>query len=120
MAEQAEKFSVGSGGWIRLDARYVPRYLKNWLAYFAPQNVFVYIVEESLFPSMPEVAYELICVVGGAPCETEKNFGREEHTNSESRGKSPMWNSTRKLLAEFYAPYNRELELLLGRKVNWD
>ena len=23
--EQAEKFFVGSGGWIRLDARYVPR-----------------------------------------------------------------------------------------------
>ena len=131
---QRDRSGLFDGSWFRAVRRgiYVA-YLRNWLVYFAAENIFIYIAEQSLFVSMPEVAWELVCVVDGGAggrggthsaslCSAggTKALGKVEQRNTESGGKEKMWNSTRKLLSEFYAPYNRELELLLGRKVNWD
>jgi len=100
--------------------------VRNWLQFFPAQNVFIYVVEESVFSDMRRVIWELACDVGGAElaarpdeCASNTRLGKVEAMNSQTKGKEEMWASTHKTLSDFYAAYNRDLETVLGRAVHW-
>lgn len=104
-------------------------FVQNWLRYFKAHNMRIYIVEESLFRGdMPRVVYELSCSMAdekngqknALACDSaksKKSLGEDRHANT--RDHPTMWESTRKKLTDFYEPFNRDLERLIGRNLPW-
>jgi hypothetical protein len=101
---------------------YAP-YLRNWLQYYQSANVYIYIVEETVFPDMERVVWELACTLfpakAPASCAGQARLGQNLKLNSASSKQPPMLKQTYNLLKEFYRPFNRELEALIGRSVPW-
>jgi hypothetical protein len=103
---------------------YAP-YIRNWLKYFHPGNIYMYVVEESVFTDMERVEWELACdinLVRPTICEGREGsmrLGRSKKVNSSTKKKPPMLGKTFKMLKEFYRPFNHELKALLGRDLPW-
>jgi len=86
--------------------------LKNWFEVFNKNQLFV-IQTEELEECPQKVVDEVLNFLNLKPFRSsnfgKKNVGKYEEMNSE----------TRKILFDFYKPYNEELENFLGKKFNW-
>lgn len=97
-------------------------HLRHYFHYFATSDVIVY-RSEDLFNNMTSVLAEVASfgkIHIGNIWKMRKSI-RPAHANVNVGGQNSMkmWNSTRKVLQEFYTPYNNQLDALLGRKMMW-
>ena len=92
-------------------------FLKLWFTYHRAEDILIY-KSEDFFQQQATVVGEIGCFAKPSiGCEVS---AEEEHSaNSARKGHDPMWNSTKRMLMEFYEPYNKQLDQLLGREMNW-
>ena len=110
---------------IRASIYYV--YVKDWLDVFPPNQVFV-VHAETFFADRISVVRDVLRFIGLGPSliddETWQSIGSKPPTNvSVLKGRlaDGMLNKTRKLLDDFFRPYNRMLADLLGdKRFQWD
>lgn len=88
-------------------------YLREWFSIF-PREQFLILKSEDLFTesvSTMKQVYDFL----GLP-----NHSLARHSNQNSNTYPPISPDLRQQMAEFFQPYNQELEEYLGRKFNWD
>jgi len=92
-------------------------FLKFWFTYHRAEDIVIYKAED-FFEQQATVVGEIGCFAKPSiGCEV--STARVQSINSQRTGHEPMWNSTRRMLMEFYEPYNKDLDQLLGREMNW-
>jgi hypothetical protein len=89
-------------------------YLQEWFKHFDQNQIFV-TTSERLFDETSEVMKEIVEFLGLEPYQY-KNLEKFNENKYSKSYDSPTFTN----IAEFYIPYNRSLEKLLGRKLNWD
>ena len=87
-------------------------YLKNWMSIFPNKNILVISSEE--FLKNEEQTYKTVCEF----LKIDVIKIKSEKLNEGPSGK--MKTETKKMLNDFYKPYNEELFKLLNKKFDWD
>lgn len=86
--------------------------LQKWFKYF-PKEQFIIINTEEMKRSPQEVYSKILNFLG------VDDFLIDDFKFHRENNYLPMKRDTRKMLEDFYNPFNRELEKLLGKKFNW-
>ena len=87
--------------------------IKNWLEYFPKEQLLVISADE-LRKDGNATANKVFEFLGISPFKVSID-NPDMHSSYE-----PMYPATRKRLAEYYRPFNAQLEKLLGRQLNWE
>jgi len=93
-------------------------FLKLYLTYHRVEDLLIY-CSEDFFKQPVEAAQEFACFARGPAAGCDTQLSENSNQNSATSGQEAMLPSTVKLLQEFYEPYNRELEELVGRPMRW-
>ena len=91
-------------------------HIRKWLRYFYSSNLMIFRAED-LFAHMEVMVAQLLDF--SLPNYVVSSRIKELHSNSQSKKLPPMYESTRVLLTEFFAPHNARLEALIGREMHW-
>lgn len=119
----------GASRWCNLfgDIHFAPvrlgiyvHFLRIWLQYHRAQDLLIFTSEE-FYKNMPQAGRELSCFArpSDAPELCKKKIDAASAASSGRAKEPPMLDRTRQMLQEFYAPYNKQLEALLGRGMSW-
>ncbi|MCE5317422.1 MAG: sulfotransferase domain-containing protein [Parachlamydia sp.] len=88
------------------------KHLKHWLKYFPREQIFI--ISSSELRIKPEVVMNDLFAFLGVPGQTLPKYKNRSHNYE------PMAPQIRQQLVEYFKPYNKQLEELLGRKFDWD
>lgn len=86
--------------------------LQKWFKFF-PRNQFIITSTEEMKESSQEVYSNILKFLG------VDDFIIDDFKVHRENDYAPMKKETRDLLEDYYSPFNRELEKLLGQKFNW-
>lgn len=86
--------------------------LKRWMKFFPREQIFI--ISSSDLRTQPDVVMNDLFAFLGVPGQTLPKYKNRSHKYE------PMAPHIRQQLVEYFKPYNKRLEELLGRKFNWD
>eukprot|EP00929_Paragymnodinium_shiwhaense_P082316 TRINITY_DN43335_c0_g1_i1.p1 TRINITY_DN43335_c0_g1~~TRINITY_DN43335_c0_g1_i1.p1 ORF type:complete len:245 (+),score=6.71 TRINITY_DN43335_c0_g1_i1:861-1595(+) len=93
--------------------------LRIFFTYHSPEHVLIARSEDFFQHGVQVLKETLLWAKPSLAARIEAAPLVSQHTNSQASQHEPMLPQTRDLLREFYAPYNAELEGLVGRPLHW-
>lgn len=89
-------------------------YIKNWFSIF-PKDQFLIVQSEKFLKDPSIVFYDTLDFLNLSKWEPERYTLSKKRTYN-----SPIKDSVRKNLSDYFKPYNEELYKLIGRRFDWD